>query len=476
MRNRGDKKELKKSATSPKRVLAHHASHEHEQHFHHGHDHADQANGAHHHSHPDLSQSPGSNAPLERGTTSGNLLFIDAFSGIAGDMLVAAFVDLGVPQRVITDAISPLPLKDYWLKFDRVARSGIAATRFSVEVSTQARSRDYAEIRAMLADADYLDKTAKKLALDAFELLARAEAEVHGGHPDQVCFHEVGAIDSIVDIVAACAALSYLGARVVCSPLPMGRGFIKCRHGVIPAPAPATVLCLRGVPTYDAGIESELVTPTGACLVSVATAEFMRWPNLKSERVGWGAGTREIADRPNLLRLILGVEHHPERVALTRERDTHLLLETNLDDQSSELIAYAVQRAFEAGALDVWTTPIGMKKGRPATMISALVPRSSMDEVVKVLLSETSTLGLRVREVDRIERNRRSIMVLTTYGEISVKIADGDGLPTNVAPEYESCRAAAQAHRVPIKDVYAAALHAFHHSAAKEFEFSSSRT
>jgi uncharacterized protein (TIGR00299 family) protein len=313
----------------------------------------------------------------------------------------------------------------------------------------------------MLERADNLDKGAQKLALAAFDLLARAEAQVHGVPPDQVCFHEIGAVDSIVDIVAAAAALDYLGASVVCSPLPLGRGFIKCRHGVIPSPAPATVLCLRGAPTYDAGIDAELVTPTGACLVAASTARFSRWPSLASERVGWGAGSIELPDRPNLLRVVLGTESAPRLIDTRHGDDGHVLLETNIDDQSAEIIAHGIQRLFEAGALDAWTTPIGMKKGRPATMISVLAARRDLDRVARALLTETSTLGVRIQEIGRVERNRRSVTVVTAYGDISVKVADGDGFPVNLAPEYESCRAAAEVHRVPVKAIYAAAIAAY---------------
>jgi uncharacterized protein (TIGR00299 family) protein len=441
-----DKKGVTRTAQNHGHRHPHDHSHPHHDHSH-GHDHAG---------------GPKRSSPaLDIGSGKDHVLFLDAFSGVAGDMLVAALVDLGIPEKVITDAVAPLPLKGYRLKFEKVAPSGISATRFHVEVKAHKTSRDYALIRAMLEGAAHLDMGAKKLALAAFARLAEAEAEVHGGRPDQVSFHEVGAVDSIVDIVATAAALSYLGARVVCSPLPMGRGFIKCRHGIIPAPAPATVLCLRGAPTYDAGIDAELVTPTGACMVAVAASGFCRWPSFASERVGWGAGTRELPDRPNLLRAVLGRESSPRFTDLPPDGQTHVLLETNLDNQSSEIIAYAVQRLFEVGALDVWTTPIGMKKGRAATMVSVLAARGDLDQIAGTLLTETSTLGLRIRDINRIERRRRSVFVATEYGDISVKVADGDGFVPNIAPEYESCRAAADTHRIPIKEVYAAAIAAY---------------
>jgi uncharacterized protein (TIGR00299 family) protein len=396
-------------------------------------------------------------APLAAGEGRQGLLFLDAFSGIAGDMLVAALVDLGVPTEVITDAVGPLPLPGVRLDFSRRSRSGITAAAFDVHVDGPAEERDYATIRSMLEGADHLTPGARRLSQRAFELLARAEADIHGTEVDRVRFHELGAADSIVDIIGSAAALDHVGARVVCSPLPMGRGMIQSRHGTIPAPAPATVACLRGIPTYDAGIDAELVTPTGACLVASAATEFSRWPSMRPERVGWGAGTRELSDRPNLLRVVLGT---PSAV-LTDERSrdaSHVVLETNVDDMSGEIAAFALEEAFRAGALDVWTTPIGMKKGRPALMISALARAEQADQVSRALLSQTTSLGLRVRPVGRIERPRRTVQVDTPYGVIGVKLADGDGLPVNVAPEYEDCRAAAEAAAVPVKQVYAAAV------------------
>jgi uncharacterized protein (TIGR00299 family) protein len=411
--------------------------------------------------HGSQGERPGRNQPLPPGSGEHKLLFVDAFSGISGDMMVAALVDLGVPTEVMKAALEPLPLTGYELQYDRVQRSGIEATRFRVEVASEQPSRDWAAIRAMLEGATHLPRGAQQLALRAFELLARAEAEVHGTSPDRVHFHEVGAVDSIVDVVAAAVGLDHLGARVIGSPLPMGRGLIRTRHGAMPSPAPATVLCLRGIPTHYAGIDAELVTPTGASLLATAASGFSRWPSIEAERVGWGAGSLELEDRPNLLRLVLGSEGDPKQPEIPRSEKDFLVLEANLDDMSGELCAVAVGRLLEAGALDAWVTPIGMKKGRPAVMISALARGPDADRVARTLLSETSTLGLRLREVKRIERPRRMVEVQTPYGKISVKVADGDGLPPNVAPEFEQCRLAAEKHSVPVKQVMQAAVSAF---------------
>lgn len=398
-------------------------------------------------------------AELPRGAGANKLLFLDAFSGIAGDMLVAALVDLGVPERVLREGLATLDLPGYTWRLVRRSHSAIAACGLEIEIAQGQPSRDYAAIVALLQGARGLPDGARTLALRAFELLAQAEARVHGTSVERVHFHEVGAVDSIVDITAAAIALDHLGAEVVCSALPMGRGLITAAHGPLPGPAPATVLCLEGVPTYDAGLDVELVTPTGACLVRAAARRFARWPSMRPVRTGWGAGTRSLPDRPNALRVVLG--EPTSAIGLEPGENSHVLLELNVDDMSGELIASALAAAQQAGALDTWSTPIGMKKGRPALMLSALARRSDLDVVARALLSESTSLGLRVRDVARIERSRRMVDVQTAHGPIGVKVADGDGLPPNVAPEYEQCRAAAERSGVPIKQVYAEAIAAY---------------
>ena len=410
--------------------------------------------------HPAASKHVASSAgqePLARGAGRGKVLFIDAFSGIAGDMLVGALIDLGVPEQMLRDALSTLQLEAYDLRLARRDRGGISALALDVIVHKKQPSRDYAQIRALIERAAPIPEGARALALRAFAVLAEAEAAVHGVRIENVHFHEVGAVDSIVDIVAASVALDYLGATVVCSPLPMGRGFTRAAHGALPLPAPATVSCLRGVPTYDAGIDGELVTPTGACLVRAAAKSFARWPSLSPARIGFGAGTRELSDRPNVLRLVLG----DAASEATASAATHRLIELNVDDLTGELAAVTLHAALEAGALDAWTTPIGMKKGRPALMISALAPVDLSHDVGQALLRESSSLGLRIRDVSRIERPRRMVRVQTEYGPIALKVADGDDLPEQAAPEYEDCRTAAETHRIPVRHVYAAAIAAY---------------
>lgn len=388
------------------------------------------------------------------------ILFIDAFSGIAGDMLVAALLDLGIPLTVFEEALGLLSLEGYTIDIQQAKRSGITACRFVVVVDQSQPQRSYSEIKRLLIEAE-LPTGAKELALKAFEILGKAEASVHGIPIDKVHFHEVGAVDSIVDIVAAAVGLDWLGARVIASPLPMGRGTVLAQHGILPLPAPATVECLRDIPTYDAGIDAELVTPTGACLIAAAATTFSRWPDIQPQCTGWGSGTQDLIDRPNLLRLVLGtsVDVRPSPEAHSAETNApFVVLEANIDDMSPEIAAYAMECALEAGALDVWTTPILMKKGRQALMLSVLVRRSESSMISAVLFSETTTLGVRIRPSYRIERSRHIVIVRTAYGAIPVKVAGGDGLPRNLAPEFEDCRLAAKHHGVPIKQVFTAAL------------------
>jgi uncharacterized protein (TIGR00299 family) protein len=275
-------------------------------------------------------------------------------------MFVAALLDLGVPRAPIDAAIAALPLRGYHTRTFDVSRSGIVATRFEVEVEQGQPQRTYAEIRTMVEAAPLTDG-ARTLALRAFRILGEAEADVHRIPIEDVHFHEVGAVDSIVDTVAVAVALDWLGAEIVAAPLPMGRGFVRAQHGILPLPAPATVLALRGVPTVDDASGFELVTPTGACLVAAAARGFTRWPAMRPERVGWGAGKRQLADRPNLLRLVLGAPDDTARRGATHEGEaTHTVLEANVDDMSGELAAHVIERALARGALDAWATPIVM--------------------------------------------------------------------------------------------------------------------
>lgn len=428
-----------------------HGDHDHDHDHGHGHAH-DHGSGA--------AEVPGPSpaGELAHGAGAGRVLHVDCFSGVAGDMLVAALLDLGVPRAPIDRALAALPLNGYRVEVTSRTQSGIVAARFVVHAEGAQPDRRYRDIRAMLEAAPLLDGVRSR-ALAAFAALAGAEGRVHRMPPDDVHFHEVGAVDAIVDVVAASAALEWLGARVTCAPLPMGRGFVRAAHGVLPIPAPAVVEILRGAPTVDAPVDAELVTPTGACLVRANARAWTRWPPMRPVATGFGAGTRTLPDRPNLLRVVLGDPADEGREGAAQ--GTHVVLETNLDDTSGQLSAHVTEALLREGALDAWTTAVGMKKGRPGVVVTALAHRADRERVGRALLTESGSLGLRWRPVERMERPRRTDVVGTPYGNVPVKVAEGDGLAAAAQPEFDVCRELAQRAGVPVRAVHSAALAAW---------------
>lgn len=420
----------------------------------HGHDNEQAQAHAHdnEHGHGDGDGGRGDRKPLEAGVGAGRVLFLDAPSGLAGDMIIAALVDLGVPETVVANAVGALPMSGFHLHFGSRVRSGIVATWFDVHVDVKQPTRTYGSIRAVLDEAP-LDDGVRARAQRTFRRLAEAEAKVHRSAIDDVHFHEVGAVDAIVDIVGSAAALAHLGAELVVSPLPMGRGFVKAAHGVLPLPAPATVECLAGLATYDGGVDFEFVTPTGAAIVGAHARGSSRWPTMSPLHVGWGSGTADLADWPNLLRAVLG-----ERPSA--EQGTHTVLEANIDDATGELVGACIEALMHEGALDAWATPITMKKGRPAFTLAAIVPTERANVLAATMLRETTSLGVRRYEVSRVERPRRIVEVTTAFGVIPLKIAEGPFGPPQIKPEFDACAAAARAHGVPVREVIRAALEA----------------
>lgn len=421
----------------------------------HGHHHH-APHGHHHHPHEDEHEHEAAtpNAALKRGEGVGKILFFDAPSGLAGDMVIAALVDLGVPEHVISDAVEALGVEGFHVHFGTRVRSGIVATSFDVHVDEPQPERTWGAIRKLLERSE-LDRRIRDRAVATFERLAASEARVHRMPVEEVHFHEVGGIDAIVDIVGSAAALEWLGAEVVVSPLPMGFGRTKARHGILPLPAPATVECLKGFPTYDGGIAFELVTPTGAAIVGAHAKSAARWPSIEPERTGWGAGTADLPDRPNLLRVVLG---KPTLGAGKNDVTSHVILEANIDDATGELLASCIEALISAGALDAWTSPLTMKKGRPGQLLGALAPAARADAIAGVMLRESTTLGVRRYGVDRFERPRRIENVATPFGPIPIKIAGGPFGPPQKKPELDACLAAARTHGVPVKQVIEAAL------------------
>jgi uncharacterized protein (TIGR00299 family) protein len=370
-------------------------------------------------------------------------------------MVIAALIDLGVPAAVVADAAAALSISGFHLHIGTAVRSGIVATKVDVHVDAAQPERTYAAVRGVI-DSSSLSPRVRELAHATFARLAEAEAKVHRAPLDEVHFHEVGAVDALVDVVGSAAALDWLGAEVVVSPLPMGRGFVKARHGILPLPPPATVECLRGFATYDGGIDFEFVTPTGAAIVAAHARGSARWPAMTPERVGWGSGTADLKDRPNLLRAVLGARTEAHRQDETPE--THVVIEANIDDATGELLGAAIESLLVEGALDAWATPITMKKGRPAFMLSVLAPAAQADRLAHAVLRETTSIGVRRHAVSRVERPRRMIDVETPYGRIPVKVAEGPFGPPQIKPELDACAAAARAHRVPLREVIRAAL------------------
>jgi uncharacterized protein (TIGR00299 family) protein len=424
--------------------------HDHPDHEHHHHGEGHHHHGEGHHHHHDAHE-----PPLERHAGRGKLLFFDCFSGTAGDMTIAALLDLGVPLSVVEEAVRALPLDGYRLVVEHAHQSSLVATTFDVVVDGRQPERTYAAIDAMLESAP-LDEATRALARRIFRRLGEAEARVHRMPLEEVHFHEVGAVDAIVDIVGAAACLAYLGADVVASPVPLGRGFVRARHGLLPLPAPAAVTCLTGVPTYGVELDAELVTPTGAAILATAATTFERWPAFAPERIGLGAGKASFPDRPNILRVVLGTP-------TTREPSpTHVVLEANVDDLTGELAGHALAALMSAGALDAWAAPVTMKKGRPGLVLSALARRLDTEAVERAMLRETSTLGVRRTEVSRAELERSSVDVPTRFGLISVKVSRGDSPDLEHAkPELDACARAAVAHGVPLRLVLEEALAAY---------------
>jgi uncharacterized protein (TIGR00299 family) protein len=358
--------------------------------------------------------------------------------------------------------LAALPLDGFHLETKHIQRSGISATSFDVHVTTPQPERTFGAIDRMLENSS-LDAPSKGLSRAIFRRLAEAEAAVHRRPVEEVHFHEVGAVDSIVDIVGAAAALSYVGAEVVVSALPMGHGFVSARHGMLPLPAPAVVECLRKAPTYAVDTEGELVTPTGAAIVATVASGFERWPaSFAPDRIGYGAGKHSFSRAgqplPNLLRVVLGRRSEMSDAATLSMPSTHVVIETNVDDLTGELAAHALEALLSAGALDAWATPIVMKKGRPALTLSAIAAMSHADAVAKAMLEETTTIGVRRVPVSRVERPRNSITVMTAYGPISVKISGGPYGAPQVKAEMDDCVAAARVHKVAVREVIAAAL------------------
>lgn len=379
----------------------------------------------------------------------------DCFAGISGDMTLGALIDAGVDETVLRRELCKLGNLGFELRVSKVTKGGIEATDVRVVTDESHHHRRLKDVRRII-EQSALSDAVKWRAVEVFVRLAEAEAKVHGHSPEEVHFHEVGAVDAIVDIVGACVGLELLGIeKVYASPMPMGHGFVEAAHGRIPLPAPATVEILNGIPVYDAGIEGETVTPTGAAIIRTLADEFGEMPPMRIESIGYGAGKRD-SEIPNLLRVFVG---DAEEAQLPAHQVS--IVETNIDDMNPEFYESAMERLFEAGALDVYLTPIVMKKGRPAILLTAICPIQRTDEIARVILRETSSFGVRISKATRRCLDRHWETVTTRYGDIRIKIGTADGTET-ASPEYEDCRRAAEEHGVPVREVYNEALCSYH--------------
>jgi uncharacterized protein (TIGR00299 family) protein len=381
-------------------------------------------------------------------------LHFDCFSGISGDMAVAALIDAGADVDAVRNGLASLDLP-LEMEVRKVNKAGLAATSFKVVCEGAQPHRHLRDIRVIL-ERGKLTPRQRDLAARVFHRIAEAEATVHGSAVEKIHFHEVGALDSIADIVSFAIGIDSLGVEYfTCRSVPTGSGTVGCEHGTLPVPAPGTAELLKGVPLAPSPIQAELTTPTGAAILTTLVNEWIDGPRLTIERIGYGAGTRDLAEQPNVLRIFLG------EVGSPREADQVWLLETNLDNVPAETIGYCYDRLLAAGALDVYSVPIFMKKNRPAITLSILVAPENIAAIEDIIFSETGTLGIRKQLLARRKLPREPHIVQTTLGPVQGKIAWLDGKLAMFNPEFEDCARIARERQVPLSEVYETARRAY---------------
>jgi uncharacterized protein (TIGR00299 family) protein len=391
------------------------------------------------------------------------LLYLDCFAGISGDMLLGALIDLGVSEDLLRAELGKLKLPGYTISTRRVMKQNISAMKFECIEAEHAHSavhrtaaphghRGFTEIAGMITGSG-LSESVKRRAVSVFRRLGEAEAKIHGVPLEKIHFHEIGAVDSIVDIVGACIALETLGMdEVQASPPRLGSGFVETAHGKFPVPAPATLELLRGVPTQGSSELVELVTPTGAALLVEFCTRYGAMPVMSVEKIGYGAGTRDLEKTPNVLRAGLGT------ATATAESDTVAVIEANIDDMNPQLFGDVMERLLINGALDVFLTPIQMKKNRPGTLLTVLCEPADADRFAELVLTHTTTFGVRIHEARRQKLAREIVRVPTPFGEIEVKVGRLAGKVATRSPEYESCKRAAALHGVAVREAHQAAI------------------
>lgn len=426
------------------------------------------------------------------------IAYLDCFSGISGDMFLGALVDAGVSAQLLEQTVAALDLGAR-LEISRVDRSGITATKVDVFVHGEkelpreeflqqqhahhhehehqhrpspakapapqehkhahGHGRGLSEIKRMIAESA-ISESAKTTAIGIFEALGAAEAKIHNVPIETIHFHEVGAVDALVDIIGASVGVEELGVdEIVCSPLNVGGGTVNCAHGTFPVPAPATVELLKDAPVYSSGLQAELVTPTGAAIVKMLAKRFSAFPEMKIEKSGYGAGTRDFPGHANVLRLTVG--ESATQLAGKTTLETVSVLEANLDDLNPQVFGYVMDRLLEEGALDVFGVPVQMKKNRPGMLLTVLARPEDADRLTQIIFRETTTLGVRRREENRRILARKWVTVSTQWGDVRMKIASMNGAVTNYAPEYEDCRRIAAEKHVPLKSVMQEAVQGY---------------
>jgi uncharacterized protein (TIGR00299 family) protein len=396
------------------------------------------------------------------------VLYFDCFSGISGDMTLGALIDAGLPLADLTRALGSLALGDVELRAEKVLRTGVSATKFSVhEVplnpepgapnpTTKPHAHRHLPKIFTMIDGSALSPEGRERAKAMFQRLGEAEAAIHQMPVEKVHLHEVGALDSIIDIVGVVFAMEWAGAdRVVCSPLNVGGGLIQSAHGVFPVPAPATVTLLGRTPVYSGAVQKELVTPTGALIATTYASSFGPLPAMAVERVGYGAGDRDDPVTPNVLRVMIG----EEQAGLKGDRVT--VIECEIDDMNPQIFGLVMDRLYAAGALEVFYIPVQMKKNRPGTLLTVVAPPGLRATMTDLIFRETTTIGLRHYDVDRECLEREIVPVETSIGTVRVKVASRGGRVLNATPEFEDCAALASAHNLPVKDVQALAMKAY---------------
>ena len=376
------------------------------------------------------------------------IAYFDCFSGASGDMILGSLIDAGLSARLLREELKKLRIPTIHLKVKKVLKSGLSATQVIVEGKSEKKSHRNLKEILRIVERSGVEAKVKERSKEIFKRIASVEANIHQTQMGEVHFHELGGLDSIVDIVGSVWGIQKLGIeKILVSKVNVGGGFVKCEHGILPVPAPATLSLMEGKPIYSSGVERELLTPTGAAILTTLGTEFGSMPPMKVERIGYGAG-RDNLPHPNLLRLIIGTSES----SLPRERVT--VVETNIDDMNPQFYDYVIEKLLAIEVLEVFITPILMKKNRPGHLLTIICPSEKLPFVTKFLLRETTTLGLRWHEEEREKSDREILNEETKYGKIRFKLARWEGRIVNLSPEYDDCKRLALENRVPLKEVF----------------------